>query len=107
MNKDSIFYKSGDAFLPPTVVGFLNTYIVGNDTSIYYINYWSIVHMISGMLFYIINGNVCTAFIIHTLWETWQLAINMTTPGSRGAIDILNDTLFFMLGFYICKKLKV
>lgn len=48
VKKDSLAYRSGDAFLPKKVVNMLGTYIVGDDHTLFYLNYWSIIHFSSG-----------------------------------------------------------
>jgi len=43
-------------------------------------------------------------FIIHTLWELWQMIIGMANPmkltGKSNLIDTIIDTLLFMGGSY-------
>ena len=113
-----ILYDSGDFFMPKCIKDKLETYIIGNDKSLFYVNYWSFVHMFSGVLsglLYIYFGYSLNAYnyfytmlIIHTLWEIWQILIGMSDPLElRRQIDILVDTLFFISGailvFYIFK----
>ncbi len=113
MEKTSWTYRSGDAFLPAPIVNFLHTYIVGNEKSLYYINLWHINHFFSGVFFalfhiyfYPFQSPYTTYFVVHTLWALWQLSIGMTIPNLRGVIDILNDTLFGLLGVLITIYLK-
>jgi hypothetical protein len=107
--KDSLIYRSGDVFLGPRVRRFLEYYHLGNTRSLIYVSNWSFVHLFSGVFtawvliqyfpdydFYV------TGFNIHTLWEIWQIIIGMTkVHTSRGAIDIIVDTAFFMTGMWI------
>lgn len=95
------FYRTGDLYLPRKMVNFLNTYIAGSDKSRIYLNYWSIMHFLSGVLVYAaISQNWIYALIIHTLWEMWQMAIGMTKYRTiRGLVDILMDTAAFLAGF--------
>lgn len=108
MEKSSLTYKSGDAFLPSRTVKFLYQYIIGNDTSLYYINLWHGMHFLSGVLFslfhlfvYSFQHPFVVYITIHSLWEIWQVYIGMTVPNLRGFIDILNDTFFGELGSYL------
>lgn len=108
MEKSTWVYRSGDIFLPPRIVKFLHTYIVGNDTSLYYINLWHGMHLLSGVFFglfqlfvYRFQHPFVVYVVLHTLWEIWQLSIGMTIPNLRGAIDVLNDTLIGTLGVFL------
>ena len=44
-------------------------------------------------------------FALHIIWECWQILIGMSNPytltGRGNLVDILIDTLVFMLGAYI------
>ena len=43
-------------------------------------------------------------FIIHTLWELWQVLIGMSNPtkitGLGNIVDIFADTILFMVGAF-------
>lgn len=102
------FKKSGDLFLPPSIQTLLNTYLVGNDQSVFYVNVWSLIHFLSGFILtyvflYYTTYNTQTIlisiFILHTLWEGWQLLITNTPYDYRGAVDIVTDTIFFLMGY--------
>jgi len=106
--------RSGDAFLPRSIGTWLSTFLVGNYSSCIYISYWSILHLLSGVLTYIIlqryafpqiENPYITGFLLHTLWELWQVFIGMSYPtkmsGHNGIIDTLMDTLLFMVGMAI------
>lgn len=104
-----IIYRSGDAFLPRSVLNYLEIYLVGNATSAIYVNVWSLVHMLSGILtawilvsYFPEYSLYKTGFWIHTAWEYWQIFIGMTKYKTRrGALDIVMDTLFFMSGMVL------
>jgi Cu-Zn family superoxide dismutase len=104
---DSILYRSGDLFLNDAAKKFLYSYIAGNDRSLVYINYWSVIHFLAGVLVYLglrllgIESYFLIGLVIHTLWEFWQLSIGMTKVSARGLIDIGMDTGFFMGGMGI------
>ena len=44
------------------------------------------------------------------MWEFWQMLVGMSKPykltGRNNLIDIIIDTIFFMLGAYIVIKIK-
>jgi hypothetical protein len=102
----SWLYRSGDVFLSPAARAFLRTYIVGDDESLFYISYWSVVHMISGIVFALLwspkASPYMAGFAVHTCWEAWQIFIGMTPVGTaRGFIDIITDTVMFMFGMWL------
>lgn len=108
MDKTSLVYRSGDFFLPKDIVDYLNTYIVGNENSLYYLNYWHINHLLSGVFFAIVHLTLykfyspfLTYLLLHTIWEIWQIFIGMTALDLRSFIDILNDTFFGSIGYFI------
>lgn len=107
--------------MPANIRRFLQTYIIGNPRSTFYITYWSILHFLSGILFtgvYLwFRPSIATAttasfslnkevvlygFVAHTLWELWQIAIGMNRPfalsGNNNLVDICVDTVLFMAG---------
>jgi hypothetical protein len=99
---------SGDFFLPKPLRKFLYTYIIGSDSSMFYISYWSIVHMLSGIatglvLLVFLNKTpyYFTGILVHTLWELWQKFIGMTKWDLRGAIDTIMDTIMHLIGMVI------
>jgi hypothetical protein len=104
------FRNSGDLFLPKWLRNFLEIYLIGNNTSIFYISVWSLVHLISGILTLIllvtytqwsIKTMTIAAFGLHTLWELWQYLIMNTPRTMRGAIDTITDTVLYMAGFAV------
>lgn len=129
-----IIYNSGDIFLPKQIKDILDKDIIGNSKKTFYISGWTIMHFLSGILFgliilyylnfqrfnnankYLNNYNdkqhkqslykyLLYCFILHTLWEIWQIIIGMSRPyaitGNSNIVDILIDTLSFMLGSYL------
>jgi hypothetical protein len=113
--KDSLVYRSGDAFVPEPLRSALFTYIIGGPRTLFYINYWSIIHFISGIVFgsilYVLNGKhgslqyYVIGFIIHTIWELWQMLIGMSIYSGAGSlrqwIDTCVDTILFIGGMYV------
>ncbi len=119
--KDSLIYKSGDAFAPEKIRRFLSQYLIGSNTSLFYLNNWSIIHFLSGILCGLILYNMNFSikeyyglgFLIHTLWETWQFVIGMSIYRGvnlpRQIIDTTVDTILFMTGMFVyvlTKKMK-
>ena len=104
---------SGDLFLPKTITDFLYKYIAGSDTSLAYINYWSCLHFMSGVVLGLllsprlrIPAYFWTGLLVHALWELWQKFIGMTRWDLRGAIDTVIDFIIFGAGMilvYMCK----
>jgi hypothetical protein len=77
----------------------LETYIVGDDTTLVYVTYWTILHFISGVLVAYFGASYTTGFWIHTAWELFQIAVRNTPVHTlRGRVDIVTDSVFFMLG---------
>jgi hypothetical protein len=96
------WYASGDLFLPKIVRNILETYIIGNDTSLFYISLWSFMHMLSGIFFSLFSNSLQGYIVTHTTWELWQIYIKMTPIHKlRGAIDIFTDTFMGILGFIL------
>ena len=120
MNKlwlQNIIYNSGDVFLPEKVKNILGMDLIGTSKKTFYVSGWSLVHLINGIIvgyiylyfkwdsrFYFYK-----MFIIHTIWELWQMLIGMAKPykltGRSNIIDTIMDTVFFMLGAYIARIL--
>jgi len=99
--KDTLIYRSGDVFLPSYIRKILNTYLIGNDSSLFYVNLWSLVHFGSGIAVGTLKITVLQAFVLHCIWELWQILIGMTHINARGVIDICVDTIFFMIGVQV------
>ena len=102
---DALFL-SGDLFLPKSVRRVLEHYYLGSDRSLLYITNWSLVHAVTGVLtaWYLETrypgyDTLWTGFLLHTLWEIWQLAVRNTPWTLRGFLDIGMDTLLFLGGF--------
>lgn len=113
----NIIYNSGDAFLPENIKNILGTDLIGTSNKTFYVSGWSIVHLINGIIIgyiylYYLNGDsrlyTLNLFIIHTMWEFWQMLIGMAKPykltGRSNLIDTIMDTIFFMIGAYIVPK---
>ena len=114
-----VIFNSGDVFLPEPNKNFLSIFIykypnTKNESNlIFYIQWWSIVHFISGIVVgflylyygYQIQNYFLYMLIIHTLWEIWQVIIGMSKPynliGRNGLIDTITDTTLFMIGAYL------
>ena len=109
MKESTWLYRSGDVFLPASVRAVLERYHIGNAKSLFYITNWSLVHLVSGIITgYILTtyfpswSYYTTGFIVHGLWELWQIFIGMTKwKTTRGLIDIVVDTVMFMIGMII------
>jgi len=109
-----VLFRSGDLFLPQNLRRILDFYLIGNSQSLFYVNVWSIVHFLSG----IIAGSLVyqyhpranyyfSLFVLHSIWELWQVFIlNTKYWTTRGLIDILTDTIFFMSGTWIFIQYK-
>lgn len=107
-----ILYSSGNVFLPDKVKKFLEKDIIGSSKKTFYISWWSVIHIINGILFgwlylyysFPIHNFLLNMLIIHTLWELWQMLIGMAKPmnltGKSNLIDTIIDTLLFMGGSY-------
>ena len=101
-----LLFLSGDLFLPKRVRSFLEIYHVGNDRTLLYITNWSLMHAVSGVLtawvlgaYYPGYDTLWTGFLLHTMWEIWQLAVRNTPWTLRGFLDVGMDTLLFLGGF--------
>jgi hypothetical protein len=97
-------YHSADLFLPYSVQKILGQYYVGSDTSTFYLTNWSVLHFLSGIATaYFLQSRTTqiylTSFLIHTMWELWQIFVKKTPIRTRrGQIDTVVDTVLFMLG---------
>lgn len=113
VEKTSWVYRSGDIWLPQETVEWLHTYVLGNDRTLFYINYWHGMHFLSGvlyglfLLFYKVDSPFVSYLVIHTLWELWQMWIGMTTPNLRGILDIGVDTAMGCLGLFLVRRFLV
>jgi hypothetical protein len=119
MNKidiHNLIYNSGDVFLPEKVKYILGMDLIGSSKNTFYVSGWSFVHLMNGIIFGYLylyfKGDsrlyFYKLFILHTLWELWQMLIGMAKPykltGRSNLMDTVMDTLFFMLGAYIVRK---
>ena len=111
--KDSWIYRSGDLWLPSSVVAALDSYLIGNETSLFYLNLWHVNHFLSGVFFglllrsgvYSSSSPFLTYLLFHTIWEIWQGLIGMTPRSLRGLLDITVDTVVGLLGLFLVWKL--
>jgi hypothetical protein len=113
---EDILYRSGDVFLPKSIKNLLDTSLYSSKDTSFYINGWTFIHIISGIIVgyiylhlgYARTDYFYTMFIIHTIWETWQIIIGMSKPfsltGDNNRIDIFVDTFAFLYGTYIIKN---
>jgi hypothetical protein len=104
---EDILFRSGDLFLPKKLRNFLEYYYIGNSKSVFYFTNWSIIHFLSGLVSaiyllkhkYSVNEVISISFIIHSIWELWQIyGENTPIYTLRGKIDVLVDTLCYMIG---------
>jgi hypothetical protein len=119
-----IIESSGDVFLPRKISTFLSKDIIGSHNKTFYISYWSLIHLFSGIVCgYIVakyftkkTGNIIVdnfytkLFIIHLIWELWQILIGMSNPhnliGRNNIVDTMVDTILFMAGGYFYNLFK-
>lgn len=106
IKETSLLFRSGDLFFTRRIRNFLETFIYGSYDQSIYVTYWSIMHFISGIICYLIlrkyNGVWLKMFVIHSIWEIWQIFIGMSKPltvvGHNNIFDTILDTIFFMIG---------
>lgn len=100
------FRDAGDLYLPTSLKTFLDTYIIGSDESQFYLNYWSLVHFVTGILitYFLLKRGLSgiwlflAALVIHTLWELLQYLVENTPRTRRGLNDFFIDTVMFLIG---------
>lgn len=112
---NDFLYKSGDLFLSGRLKKYLDYYYIGDDNSLFYLTNWSINHFLSGFIIgyflifilHIYNSKTIYfyGFVIHSIWELWQIFIKNTKLNLRGIIDVIVDTLCSMIGLYVYVKL--
>ena len=76
-----IIYHTGDFLLPKSLIKILDIDLIRKHN--FYINGWSFMHFLSGMIVGYMIDDDCyyyKLFIIHTLWELWQIMIGMSKP---------------------------
>jgi hypothetical protein len=111
MDWNKMVYDSGDFFLPKPIKQMLDKHIYDTPNKLLYINGWTFIHYFSGMLMgmiYLYLGKKIdfyyyyNLFIIHTIWELWQILIGMTKIWElNGIIDTTVDTIVYMIGAYV------
>lgn len=114
--KSSYMFRSGDLFLPNRIRKFLETFIYGSYNNTFYLTYWSVLHLLSGVLtayifksYYKVKNPYWVGFWIHNTWEFWQIIIGMSKPliliGHNNLVDTIVDTILFMIGMWIILEL--
>lgn len=108
-------YKAlGDLFAPDWMNQLLGTYIIGDEKSVFYIWLWSVNHFLSGMFLAVVLRHYTTltleqrymvGFQLHNLWELLQIVVENTELSTlRGQIDLIMDTIIFMVGMVIVEE---
>ena len=103
---DKIYPKKFQEFLAKKI------YIKGyKDT--YYLQNWHIIHFITGLLLgylvFIVDKKLSPfeyyvkLLFIHTIWESFQIIVDITPIKLHVIPDILIDTLSFMIGVWIVR----
>jgi hypothetical protein len=112
----NVIYDSGDLFLPEKIKRVLEIDLIGSSKKTFYISIWSLIHVVSGVILgyiylylnYDTRFYTNNMFVIHTIWEFWQILIGMSKPhkfsGGGNLLDIVLDTILFMIGAYIVRK---
>jgi hypothetical protein len=114
---EQIFYESGDLFLVKKIRDFFEYDVLGSKTkTFWYVDLWSIIHFISGIVFgyiylrlnYDIQRYYFKLFVLHTIWELWQIFIGMSDPfrisGLNSLTDTIIDTVLFMFGTFVIRQ---
>ena len=114
MDWEKILFNSGDLFLPTKVKRFLETYWIGDDSTIFYVTWWTLIHFMSGLIIGQFIKNIYRkdiikyylyGFVIHSVWELWQIIGKNTKYWTlRGIMDIFVDSVSFMLGMFIMTR---
>ena len=100
MNPRTLKETISDAFVPQEVSLMLDKYILVLPPM--YINGWSFVHGLSGILIRLfITTNAWIALNIHTAWEIFQFFLESKANSMVVWTDIFMDTIFFIVGFYL------
>ena len=107
----TILDKIVQTMLPYKLVNFLNTRFL--KTKYIDLNLWSIVHLLSGIIFFFIwllfSKNLLLGFfvwfLIHTLWEILEflLALKGIYPALfyEEVVDIVWDTIVSLFGYVL------
>jgi hypothetical protein len=104
-----ILCRTGDLLLPKRIRSVLEEYWIGDDQSRLYLTNWSLVHLGSGVLLAWLFPTLTlwTAFSIHTAWELWQILVRNTPWWTlRGQLDVIVDTVLFLLGVHGVRALR-
>lgn len=105
---NSLLDRIVDFIIPPNIVDFLNQTLYRNSFIIF--NYWTFVHFLVGIIFYILKPQEITL----TRWFVWWIIVNISFEileyilGLGGnplfveeALDIIWDILWSLLGFVL------
>ena len=99
-----MIYKSGDFFVPQPVKKVLDMLLYKSSNYSFYVEIWHIVHFITvfllGVIYIYLGYNIKTyylnLFIIHTIWEYWQVYIGMSKPLRLSYHNNLFDILYLI-----------
>jgi len=96
-----------DTIIPPDIVAFLNTVLY--KSSFILLNYWSFVHLFSGVTFYFLFPKRFTVWIwINILFEITEylLGFGGNPLFVEETIDIMFDIVWSLGGFLAAKYLR-
>jgi hypothetical protein len=111
--RKDILSRAGDAFIPVFITDRLNKLLYKSPNYTFYIQGWTFLHFFTGIIIgflylymrYDKKYYFLSMFIIHTLWEIWQVIVGIAKPwnisGRNSIIDSTMDTIMFMFGSYL------
>lgn len=102
--RQSFFKRLSDAFLPDPIRRILFVKVWHCDSA--YVNGWSFVHLLSGVLVGWLEVTFWQALLIHTAWELLQVLLGDNTLSLASMVDTLMDLTFFMVGWFVAMKLR-
>ena len=103
----SLLDKVVDFIIPPQLVEFLNTTLI--RYSFFILNYWSFVHLFSGVIFYFLFPKKFKLWIwINIIFEIveYSLGLGGNPLFVEEVVDILWDVVWSLGGFLIAKYIK-
>lgn len=95
-----------DKIIPPQIVGFLNQTLFRNHLII--INYWSFVHLFSGIIFYFLFPKKFKQWIwINIVFEITEFILGLggNPLFVEETIDIIWDIIMSLGGFLLAKNI--
>jgi hypothetical protein len=100
--------ESTAAFLPLSVQTVIDAYIVGDENSTFYLTFWSVMHFAAGAFLAWVapRATLTNGFVLHSSFELWEWAVGVTPSNARGLLDTFLDTVFFLSGFAVVRKLN-